>query len=1137
MDKLIDKQQREQALNVDESFIVQAPAGSGKTELLIQRFLRLLTLVDEPEEIVAMTFTRKAAAEMQQRIINVLENVDLSRTPESEHAKQTHALAKAALQRANDNNWQLLEHMGRLRIQTIDAFSSSLTAQMPVVSGLGAAAETIEDASHLYDQAAINTLMEIEAGNEWSNHISALLRHLDNDMALAKRLIVNMLRKREQWLPHIVGIQSSSANEKKLLEKSIQSVIQQGLNGFLSILPEQHKQELFTFVSYAAKNIAETNPDSEFAQLINLKSLPSNGIEDLFYWKCISQLLLTEKHSWRKSLTVRNGFPPAKGNLEESTLAKDMKQGMLDLIKTLSQEGDLLDSLVFLRQLPDSEYTEQQWQKVNLLSKVLILADAQLRVIFANNNQIDFSGVSQAALQALGNSDEPTDLALVLDYNIKHLLVDEFQDISVNQYQLLSSIVRNWSLGDGHSLFLVGDPMQSIYRFREAEVGIFINTFHEQKIENIPINALRLKQNFRSDKNLVDYFNTCFENIFPTHDDVAKGAVSYSASHALENTSHESNVTVYPQYENNRDEEADSLIKAIQTIQKNKNLAQDSIAILVRSRTHLQAILPSLKEYDIAYKAVDIDLLAHIPVIRDLLALTFAYLYPADRLSWFSLLRAPWCGIELDDLQKIARQDKQAILFSQLNDKELLNRFSLKTRDKLDRILNSFSDAYKNQYRKSLRNTISSLWYDLQGPACYEDETTLDDVKDFFSLLSRYEEAGNLSDRELFIQALNKLYASTDSIKDVNPVQLMTIHKAKGLEFDHVLIPGLGYKTRSQQQELLLWRQISLGGNNGELLIAPIKQIGEDKSSIYQYLEYLEKESQSLEHERLLYVAMTRAKKSLHIFGHCNVNEDKKTGELVIKPAVNSHLQKLWPIIEKEYIDNLHSYKPKETEEVVFIDNKNYRLSENWQAPEYEKSVNVIEMESGSIESTVSLEYEWAGETIRQVGLVVHRLIQHISDNDKNSVSIDWVKERESFFTQQLLHRGVKEKDLDWAVKLVSKALCNIFEDERGQWILSEKHGEVKNEYALTGMFENKLTNIIIDRTYVDDNNIRWIIDYKTSRHEADDKEVFLDQEQERYRPQLEKYATIMQGIDSRPIRLGLYFPLLKGWREWDYLQ
>jgi len=149
---------------------------------------------------------------------------------------------------------------------------------------------------------------------------------------------------------------------------------------------------------------------------------------------------------------------------------------MQSLLIQLGEHGKLLKQLVEVRRLPPASYTDMEWQVASALCELLVLADAQLRLLFAKRNRIDFAGIAQAAIRALGDEQNPTDLALQLDYRIKHILVDEYQDISINQYMLLQQLTRGRFSDETNTLFLVSDPMQSIYRFREAEVGLFLNT-------------------------------------------------------------------------------------------------------------------------------------------------------------------------------------------------------------------------------------------------------------------------------------------------------------------------------------------------------------------------------------------------------------------------------------------------------------------------------------------------------------------------------------------------------------------------------------------------------------------------------------------------------------------------------------
>ncbi|MDG2301971.1 MAG: UvrD-helicase domain-containing protein, partial [Gammaproteobacteria bacterium] len=130
-----DRSTREYALDPLKSFAIRAPAGSGKTTLLTNRILRLLATVDSPELIVAMTFTKKAAQEMRERVINALNAIKNSES----HADPdcSHELAKVVLERDSQLNWHLIENPSRLRIMTIDSFSQRLVRQMPISSGVG----------------------------------------------------------------------------------------------------------------------------------------------------------------------------------------------------------------------------------------------------------------------------------------------------------------------------------------------------------------------------------------------------------------------------------------------------------------------------------------------------------------------------------------------------------------------------------------------------------------------------------------------------------------------------------------------------------------------------------------------------------------------------------------------------------------------------------------------------------------------------------------------------------------------------------------------------------------------------------------------------------------------------------------
>ncbi len=170
---IIDQAVREELLIPNQSFIVQAPAGSGKTELLTQRILALLAVVDKPENILAITFTRKAAAEMKNRVVASLQMANLPE-PKAEYEKRRWLLACKALARDKLNGWRLLDNPSRLNITTIDSLSASLSAALPLLSQTGALPKIAENATQYYQQAADNLLDSISAGDATAENIKIL---------------------------------------------------------------------------------------------------------------------------------------------------------------------------------------------------------------------------------------------------------------------------------------------------------------------------------------------------------------------------------------------------------------------------------------------------------------------------------------------------------------------------------------------------------------------------------------------------------------------------------------------------------------------------------------------------------------------------------------------------------------------------------------------------------------------------------------------------------------------------------------------------------------------------------------------------------------------------------------------------
>ena len=197
-----DAAARERALDVGRSFIVQAPAGSGKTELLRQRFLGLIATVGEPESVLAITFTRKAAAEMRGRILGAMREAASPGSTGRNWQQRTLELASRALAADRARGWNLIGNPGRLRIQTIDALNLGLARRLPVLSGLGGGLEVIEDGRELYRQAAEGLLEHLPSAEaSHAQAVADVLAHVDNRVSQFVDLVVEMLARRESWLP------------------------------------------------------------------------------------------------------------------------------------------------------------------------------------------------------------------------------------------------------------------------------------------------------------------------------------------------------------------------------------------------------------------------------------------------------------------------------------------------------------------------------------------------------------------------------------------------------------------------------------------------------------------------------------------------------------------------------------------------------------------------------------------------------------------------------------------------------------------------------------------------------------------------------------------------------------------------
>jgi len=240
-----DQQQRDKALSISDSFIVQAPAGSGKTELITQRYLKLLSCADEPENILVMTFTNKAVDELKHRIINSLAKASLA-PPKESHKLTTFNLACQVLRQSSEHEWDLLNNPSRIKIITIDSLSSLIVSKYPSIEELIPPRTMVDSYEYdqIYQKAAEKTLMLIEE-EEYQTSVASVLLYLDNHVDRFYRLIVHMLSKREQWLPKLY---IKGALDINSLERTAQEIIIEHLGALKQVASELLGAEFFSLL-------------------------------------------------------------------------------------------------------------------------------------------------------------------------------------------------------------------------------------------------------------------------------------------------------------------------------------------------------------------------------------------------------------------------------------------------------------------------------------------------------------------------------------------------------------------------------------------------------------------------------------------------------------------------------------------------------------------------------------------------------------------------------------------------------------------------------------------------------------------------------------------------------------------------
>ncbi len=1093
-----DSAAREAALDPTESFIVQAPAGSGKTELLIQRYLALLATVQQPEQVVAITFTRKAAAEMRRRVLRALRAAADDAPSDQPHERTAFVLAQAVVARDRAFDWQLLEQPQRLRMDTLDAFNAWLARQLPVLADGVAAAAVVDKAEDLYFEAARRCVAAITGDDAaLAASLRTLLRDVGNDCDQLERLLAALLPRRDQWLRLLGG---GDVGLRPWLESALQRLVDDEIAGATALLEPRLLATLTPLLRHAA-SAASDGLRATLTPWLALEQPPSTGPGALAAWRGIAALLLTKQGEWRKRVAKLEGFGPEHAEL------RDRLRRLLEELQPLEA---LRAALHTVASLPEARYTDGQWSSLAALRIVLIRLAAELKVSFAERRAVDFVELALAAQHALGQVDAPSELLLALDRRIQHLLVDEFQDTSHSQRRLLELLTAGWQPGDGRTLFLVGDPMQSIYRFRDADMSLFLLA-KQRGVAAVQLRSLTLQRNFRSAPAIVNWVNTAFARVFPADDRIDLGSAAFRASIATRAAATQQFVRAHAAGPT-RGAEVGRVLEILE--EERRRAPAQSIAVLVQSRTHLAGLRERLRERGLPVHAVEIDTLAQQSIAQDLAGLTRAMLHLDDRIAWLAVLRAPWCGLRWADLDALCGDEWQSTIWQLVQEPARLAQLSDDGRARAAKLVDTLTAAFGARGQATLSRWVERTWIALDGPACLDDAAELAAAEQFFVLLGAVERGGDLDDPVLLERALEAVQPQGDAPREQG-IEIMTMHRAKGLEFDTVVLLGLAREPRPDEPKALQWLARTTADGDDDLIIVPAAFANDaDGERLAEFVRRAERERDSAERARLLYVATTRARERLHVVWQLQRETES--------PAASSLLSHLWPVVAAAARGDADVVAEPRSEPRAIV-------------PLLRRLVTTAAQPTAGAAGVAipapGPEFVWAGQAAAHVGTVVHRHLQRMAEQGLEHWSSQRLQQIQPAFARELELLGVEPKEREGAAARVVAALSRALADPAGRWVLGT-HLEARAELKLTVRAGVVLEHLRLDRTFVADGR-RWIVDYKTSQHEGGNLRDFLDSEVARYAPQLERYARAVAVTDPRPIELSLYFPLLGELRSW----
>lgn len=1138
-----DASARHDTLDTGRSFHVESPAGSGKTLLLTMRFVKLLAQVDHPAEILALTFTEKAAREMRNRITDALQkaldpSLRLSNPSANPAEDELIRSAEDALHRHSDR-LELAASSSGLNIMTFHGFCHYLASRAPLEAGINPDFTIADDAAQPILAAesvarSLNRLFTLPAGDMQRRALeNRALCHDNNQHALRDELI-EIIRKRDRFADLVAVISRSGGSDLSRFRHTLESRVRFYVESRLRNLAGQCLRaplgrnwgRLMARLSEEGAEAADRLP----------AELPGAAWEDLPSWKTLADCFLTSAGTALKTPGPKRGFYSGFAKSDLGTLIRDMPPSLSRLLHDTREYPGLDEPSVDMEALSD----------------LIILCAAIINDyegFCKTRSQTDFIGLEYCALRVLDTAD-PSDLSLFLDHRLRHILIDEFQDTSRLQWELLRRLVDGWESGDGRTVFIVGDPKQSIYGFRNAEV----NLFYEAK-KGIPragsgplaLSSRLLQTNFRSAAGLVAWVNGIFGATIMTDPNEEVDEVPFSPSVAGSSIAEEGLSPVSlalfagPDSASARAEEAAWLAATAKKLVAETG-GLKSLGVLLFTRTHLRTYLQAFSDCGVPLQVQEGLHLVDRPETGHLVQAARALARPHDDCAWASLLRSPWSWFDVSLLAEAALSPD----VPWIDKLRALGR----SRPEMKELMRALDSALRRIGRDPLGRVVRTLWEDLDGArrtaALYGMAGVANCVR-LCDILDDMDEGSPQETLERFESLLETFYEPVDPTAAWSPVHMMTIHRAKGLEFDMVMLPFMDWNPLAAgpagPPPYLVER---LPGKKEEHLIAT----GRDRRKpgpdpLFRILSRLEKERKTGEAKRLFYVAATRGRSRLIMSGLTGLKDgapaEPRKSPLAWVWTHHGGRDGLMPELPGKGTPGgtgigfeINPAPPEGPGEIPPVAIPADQLPALLDIQPERRTLSVRAPSSGGFDrgpgEDVTCDIHEGNErpvaAIR--GVLIHRLLKR--GLERKSLP------PEGAVAQALVREGMPREEARRLAPGIVEETQATLDSPFIASLLEKAVGPVRTEWKLeSSLSAESLLSGSIDLALFD-GTCWWVIDFKTGAPgTAQDRNLFFKTEEKRYRNQIDAYRSLLKsfiGPEPTPLRAGIFFTALGVWRE-----